>query len=131
MGTWIFIERGLGGIVVVTPIAVEVCLASWWNDQGHVRSGCDSCAPVDCAWSRPSHRREWVPRFGPPWLAVLPEGSMCPSSEAEVSRGVQALLMTPRGLGRGGKILPKALISPETSPQGLGGMEFVAHVTSD
>jgi hypothetical protein len=69
--------------------------------------------------------------LAPPWLAVLPEGSMCPSSEAEVSRGVQALLMTPRGLGRGGKILPKALISPETSPQGLGGMEFVAHVTSD
>jgi hypothetical protein len=32
MGTWIFVEGGLGGIVVVTPIAVEVCLASWWND---------------------------------------------------------------------------------------------------
>jgi hypothetical protein len=52
MGAWIYVERGLGGIVVVTPITVEVWLSSWWNDRGHVGSGRGSRAPVDCAWSR-------------------------------------------------------------------------------
>jgi hypothetical protein len=46
MGTRICIERGLGGIVVITPIAVEVWLSSWWNDRGHVGSGHGSCASV-------------------------------------------------------------------------------------
>jgi hypothetical protein len=35
------------------------------------------------------------------------------------------------GLGRGEKMSPKALISPEISPQGSGGMEFVTRATSD
>jgi hypothetical protein len=34
--TRICLERGLGGIVVVTPVAVEVWTSSWWNDQSHV-----------------------------------------------------------------------------------------------
>jgi hypothetical protein len=49
MGVRICIERGLGGIVVVTPIAVEVWMSSWWNDRGHVGLGRGSRAPVDCA----------------------------------------------------------------------------------
>jgi hypothetical protein len=38
------------------PVAVEVWMSSWWNDRGHVVSGRGSCAPVDYARSRPSHR---------------------------------------------------------------------------
>jgi hypothetical protein len=32
----ICVERGLGGTVVVTPIAIEVWMSSWWNDWSHV-----------------------------------------------------------------------------------------------
>jgi hypothetical protein len=39
--------------------------------------------------------------------------------------------MTPRGIEHGGEMSPDVLISPETSLQGLGGMEFVVHTTSD
>jgi hypothetical protein len=49
MGARFCIERGLGGIVVVTPVAVELCMSSWWNDQGHVGSGHGSCAAIDYA----------------------------------------------------------------------------------
>jgi hypothetical protein len=76
MGARICVERGLlGGIVVITPVAVDVWMSSWWNDWGHVGLGLGSCAPVDCARSRPSHRQERVPRFGgprgsPPWQRV-------------------------------------------------------------
>jgi hypothetical protein len=66
MGARICIERGLGGIVVVIPVAVEVWMSSWWNDRGHVRSGRGSRTAVDCARSCPSHRRERVPRLGAP-----------------------------------------------------------------
>jgi hypothetical protein len=45
-------------------------------------------------------------------------------------RGSNAL-MTSWGLGRGGKMPPEAPISPETSPQGSGGIEFVVHAASD
>jgi hypothetical protein len=85
MGARICVERGLGGIVVVTPVAVEVWMSPWWNDRGHVGSGRGSRTPVDCDRSRPSHQRERVPRLGPPWLPVLPEGSACPSGVARVS----------------------------------------------
>jgi hypothetical protein len=91
MGAWICVERGLGGIVSVTPVAIEVWMSSWWNDRGYVGLGCGFCAPVDCAQSRPSRWRERLPRLGPPWLPVLLEGSMCPSGEVEVRQGGQAL----------------------------------------
>jgi hypothetical protein len=55
VGAWICVERGLGGIVIVTLVAIEVCVLSWWNDRGHVESGHGSRAPVDCARSHPSH----------------------------------------------------------------------------
>jgi hypothetical protein len=64
MGAHICVERGLGGIVIVTPIAVEVWMSWWWNDRGHVESGRDSRAPVDCARSCLSHQWERVPRLG-------------------------------------------------------------------
>jgi hypothetical protein len=66
MGARICIERGLGGIVVVTPIAVEVWMSSWWNDRGYIGSGHGSRAPVECARSRLSHRREQVLRLRAP-----------------------------------------------------------------
>jgi hypothetical protein len=40
-------------------------------------------------------------------------------------------LMTSRGSGEAKKMPPEAPISPETSPQGLGGMEFVVRASSD
>jgi hypothetical protein len=66
MDVRICVDRGLGGIVIITPIAVEVWMLSWWNDRGHVESGRGSRAPVDCVRSRPSHRREWASRLGGP-----------------------------------------------------------------
>jgi hypothetical protein len=64
-GAQICVERGLGGIVVVAPVVVEVWMPSWWNDRvmlglgvvpvllltmhGHVspigRSGCHGWGP--------------------------------------------------------------------------------------
>jgi hypothetical protein len=71
--------------VIVTPVAVEVWMPLWWNDLGHVESGCGSRAPVDRARSRPSHRWSGCCGWGSPWLTVLPEGYTCPSGEIEVS----------------------------------------------
>jgi hypothetical protein len=45
-------------------------------------------------------------------------------------RGLGTLLMS-RGFGRGEKMSPEAPISPETFPQGSGGMEFVVRAISD
>jgi hypothetical protein len=66
MGARICLEMGLGGIVVVTPVAVEVWMSSWWNGQGHVGSGHGFRAPIDCARSGPSHRWERVLQLGGP-----------------------------------------------------------------
>jgi hypothetical protein len=74
MGARICIEMGLGGIVIVTPVAVEVWMPLWWNDRGHVESGRGSCAPVDRARSRPSHRWERVSRLGVPVAHRLARG---------------------------------------------------------
>jgi hypothetical protein len=50
---------------------------------------------------------------------------MCPSGEAEMRRGGQVPLMTPRGLGQDGEMSPKMPIVPEASPQGSGEIGFV------
>jgi hypothetical protein len=131
MGAQICVERELGGTVVVIPVAIEVRMSSWRNDRGHVGSGRGSCAPVDCAWSCLSHRQEQVPRLGAPVAHRLARGF-----HVSLGRGGSKLrgpgtLMMSRGLGRGGKMLPEAPISPETFPQGSGGMEFVVRVASD
>jgi hypothetical protein len=33
MGARICVEREVGGIVAVTPVAVEVWMSSWWNGR--------------------------------------------------------------------------------------------------
>jgi hypothetical protein len=66
MDAQICVESGLGGIVIVTPVAVEVWMSSWWNDWGHVELGRGSHASVDCARSRLSYQWEWVPRLEGP-----------------------------------------------------------------
>jgi hypothetical protein len=88
---WICVERGLGTIVVVTPVVVEAWTPSWWNDRGHVESYHGSHAPVHCVWSCPSHHYEWVLRWGSTWLLAVPEGLTRPSSKAEVCQGGRAL----------------------------------------
>jgi hypothetical protein len=107
MGARICVERGLGGIVVVTPIAVEVWMSSWWNDRGHVGPGHGSRAPVDCARSRPSRRQERVPRFGGPVAPCLARGfHVSLERDGSKLRGSGALMMS-WGLGRGGKCHPR------------------------
>jgi hypothetical protein len=44
-------REGLGGIVVVAPVAIVVWMSSWWNDRGHVGSERGSHTPVHCAWN--------------------------------------------------------------------------------
>jgi hypothetical protein len=83
--------------------------------------------------------------WGLPWLLVLPEGSTCPSDETEVHRGVRhsrayvagveqgrTRSQCDTGVGRFDNVMraqarqkppPEAPISPETFPQGSGGME--------
>jgi hypothetical protein len=130
-GALICVERGLGGIVVVTPVAIEVWMSSWWNDRGHIGSGRGSYALVNCARSRPSHRQERVPRLGVPVAHRLARGfHVTLGRGGSKLRGLGAL-MTSRWLGRGRKKSAEAPISPETSPQGSGGMEFVVRATSD
>jgi hypothetical protein len=58
-------------------------------------------------------------------LPVLPEGSMCPSGEAETCHEGSGAFDDAVGLGRGGEISPKTSIVPEASPQGSGEIEFV------
>jgi hypothetical protein len=131
MGVWICVERGLGGIVAVTSIAVKVWMSWWWNDRGHVGSGRGSRAPIDCARSCPSHQQERVPRLGPPMAHHLARGFHVSLGRGESKlRGLGALMMS-RGLGRGRKMLLEAPISPETFPQGSSEMEFVVRAASD
>jgi hypothetical protein len=83
MDAQICVERGLGGIVVVTPVAVEVWMLSWWNDRGHIGLGRGSHTAVCTITSVPSAGAGAA--VGALWLLVLPESSTCPSGEAEVS----------------------------------------------
>jgi hypothetical protein len=102
--------------VVVTPVAVEVWMSSWWNDRGHVGLGRDSHAAIDCARSRPSHQWERVPRLGAPTAPCLARGFHVSLGQGGSElRGSGALMMS-RGLGRGGKMPAEAPISPETFP---------------
>jgi hypothetical protein len=131
MGAQICIERGLGGIVVVTPVAVEVWMSSWWNDRDHIGSKHGSRAPVDYAWSCSSHRWERVPRLGGPvGHRLAREFHVSLGRVKSKLRGLGALMRS-WGLRRGGKMPPETPISPETLSQGSGGMEFVVHASSD
>jgi hypothetical protein len=65
-------------------------MSSWWNDQGHVRSVHGSHTPVDCARSRLSHRREWVPRLGALGVSRLIRGLHASLGRGEsMPRGVE------------------------------------------
>jgi hypothetical protein len=99
-GTWIHVERVVGGIVSVTPIAVELWMSWWWNDQGHVRSERGSRAPVHCARSRPSYRWEWVPWLGSPMAPRLARGLHVSLRRGRSTpRGSGAPVLTLPGLG--------------------------------
>jgi hypothetical protein len=88
-------KEGVGGIVVVTPVAVEVWSSSWWNEQSHVGSERGSHVPIHCAGLCPSHQWEWAPWWGPMRLLVLPEGATHPSGKAEnAPRGSGTLMMS-------------------------------------
>jgi hypothetical protein len=81
---------------------------------------------IDYARSRPSHRR-----FGAPVAHRLARGFHVSLGRGGSKLRDRALLMTSQGLRRGGEMSPETLILPETSPQGSGGMEFVARAASD
>jgi hypothetical protein len=74
MDAQICVEKGLGSIMVVTPIPIEVWMSWWWNDRGHVGSERGSRATVDYARSHLSHRRERVLRLGAPMAPRLARG---------------------------------------------------------
>jgi hypothetical protein len=31
-GAQIYVERGIGGTMAITPFVVEIWMSSWWND---------------------------------------------------------------------------------------------------
>jgi hypothetical protein len=76
LGTRICVERGLGGIVVITPVIVEVWMSSLLNDRDHVGSGHGHVRPIGRSGCR---------GWGSSWFIILSEGSTCPSSKTEVS----------------------------------------------
>jgi hypothetical protein len=49
-------REGVGGIVVVTLVAVEVWTSSWWNDRSHVGLEHGLHVPIHCAGSCLSHQ---------------------------------------------------------------------------
>jgi hypothetical protein len=111
MGT---LERGSGGIVVVTPVTVEVWMSWWWNDQVHVGSRRGSRAYVDCARSRSSHQWEQVPQLGGPLAHCLARGFHVSLGRGRSKPRGSGTLMTSQGLGRGKKMPPEMPISLKT-----------------
>jgi hypothetical protein len=85
MGARICVERWLGGIVVVTPVFVEV----WSRCGGMTGVMLDQSVILVLLLTVHSHVRpiggSGCRGLGGPWLAVLLEGSTCPLDEAEVS----------------------------------------------
>jgi hypothetical protein len=84
----IYVESRVGGIVAVTPVAVEVWTSWWWNDRGHVwiRAGFPRSCSLRTVMSVPSAGMDAA--VGGLWLPALPEGFMRPSGEAEVCQGI-------------------------------------------
>jgi hypothetical protein len=131
MGVWIYVERRLGGIVVITPVAIEVWMSLWWNNRGHAGSGRGSRAPVDCARSRPSHLWERVPWLGPPVAPRLARGLHVSLGQGgSMPRGSGAFDDVTRARARR-KLSPEAPISPETFPQARVGwsLSFMPRAT--
>jgi hypothetical protein len=106
-------------------------MSSWWNDRGYVGLGHGSRAPVDCARLRLSYRRDRLPWLGVPVAHRLARRlHVSLGRDGSRPRRSSALMMS-RGFRRSGKMSPEVSISPETSPQGSGEMEFVVRVASD
>jgi hypothetical protein len=99
-------REGLGGIVVITSVVVEVWMPSWWNNGDHVGSGRGSRAPVDYAWSRPSHRWERVPRLGEPVAPCLARGFHVSLGRGRSELKGSDALMTSWGSGEAKKCRP-------------------------
>jgi hypothetical protein len=108
----ICVERRLGGIVAVTPIAVKVWTSSSWNDRGHVGSKCGSRAPVYCARSYPSHRLEWVSWLGVPVAPCLSRGLHVSLGRCGSTLRGSGASMTSWGLERGGNCRSRRLSRP-------------------
>jgi hypothetical protein len=131
MGAWICIEWGLGGIVAVTPVALEIWMPSWWNNWG----SCWIRAWFQCSYwlctvtSVPSV--EAGDTVGGPWLTVLPEGSTCPLGEVEVSWGGRALWWYHRGSGEAEKCRSRRPSHPRRLRKARVGwsLSFVPQVT--
>jgi hypothetical protein len=122
----ICVERGVGGIVAITPVVVEVWTSWWWNDRGHVwirarfPCSCSLCTVmfVPSAGMGAAVRAPVAPRLAKGLHVSLrrgrsmPRGSDAPvltlqgSGESEIvldrAQGSGAL-MTSWGLGRGGR----------------------------
>jgi hypothetical protein len=113
--TGIFVVRGLGGTAAVTPLLWRYgCRRD--RMTGVISSRDVVLVPLLTAHGHIHHVDGTNTVLGSPWLPVSPEGSTCPSNEAETHRGGRAPLMTPRGLGRGGETSPETPIVPEASP---------------
>jgi hypothetical protein len=69
--------------------------------------------------------------LGAPMARHLAKGFHVSLGRGESKLRGQGFLMMPWGLKRGRKMSSEALISPETSPQGSGGIEFVTRAISD
>jgi hypothetical protein len=131
MGVQICVERGLGGIVVVTPVAIEVWVSLWWNDRGHVGSRWASRAPVDYARSRLSYRWEWAPWLGAPVAPRLARGLHVSLGRGKSTlRGSSALIIS-WGLGQGGNCRPRRLSHTRPFRKARVGMEVDDHALSD
>jgi hypothetical protein len=100
--------------VVITLVAVEVWISSWWNDRGHVGLGHDSRATIDCSRSCRSHQGERVPRLGAPMAPCLARGFHVSLGKGGSELRGSGTLMMSWGLGRGRKMPPEAPILPET-----------------
>jgi hypothetical protein len=73
-----------------------------------------------------SEYRSWGPRGFPSCLRV----PHAPRTRWKRVAGGRALLMTPRGLERGGEISPELPIVPEPSSQDSGEIEFAVRALS-
>jgi hypothetical protein len=107
-------REGVGGIVVVTPITIEVWMSSWWNDRGDVGSERGSHIPIHCARSCPSYGGNGC-RGGAPVASRLARGLHASLGRGKSTlRGSGALMLTLRGLD-------EAKIIPDRA-QGLGAL---------
>jgi hypothetical protein len=100
--TQICVERELGGIVVVTPIGVEVRTSSWWNDRSHVGLERGSYIPVHRAWSCMSHRQEWTSWWGPRGSPPCQRAPCVPQARQKYAKRVRRSHTYITGVGQGG-----------------------------